>query len=181
MRGRVFRGPTCGREACRRASVPRHARQVMTRGTGAAAAGRRERRRPRARLSGQPRPASPAAKEQQPTPGLLVVHRDVEDSRLLGRTFFVLVEGVQVGQLVRGGRVAVNLPAGGHRVQVFSSFSGSPPVEVAVLPGAVVELQVSTPLISHVPLGFEWWAQPPALLLATIDRLDLPPPPKTLS
>ncbi|MEV7216923.1 hypothetical protein AB0O31_28010 [Kitasatospora cineracea] len=62
----------------------------------------------------------------------LLVSRDRTRKRDKWRAYRVLVDGVVVGKVRRGGSVAVEVPTGRHMIQVKIDWCGSPKVLVTV-------------------------------------------------
>lgn len=99
--------------------------------------------------------------------GTITVRRPPGGYRELLRAYRVLVDGVRVAGIERGGRVQIPVPAGQHDVRAVLDGFGSPTVRVVVPAGGDVELTVApggsvfTALCSCIA-GTPTWPSPAA-------------------
>jgi len=62
--------------------------------------------------------------------------------RDIARQYSIKVDAEPVGRISRGSQLAVDVPAGSHRVQARIDWTGSPAIDVEVLEGSEVRLTV---------------------------------------
>ncbi|UAL28741.1 hypothetical protein K8W59_12840 [Nocardioides rotundus] len=75
-------------------------------------------------------------------PGTLVVRRPRGGWRDVARSYRIQVDGRTRGRVRRGGTLTVPLDSGHYVVRARIDWTGSPPVDVNVLDGVVVECVV---------------------------------------